>query len=197
MNQQRITAYHDFLRSKAQIVKEAGFLIPDEDMHPTLFPHQRDAVRWAAQRGKALIAASFGMGKTRIQIELLRHAHSYTNRPVLVICPLGVRHQFVVEDGPAMGVEFQYVRTDEEAAAATSPFLITNYERVRDGNITDATLSCLGAVSLDESSILGNLGTRTQEQFNILLADIPYRWCATAYPCAQRLPADDLLCRLS
>ena len=129
MNQQRITAYHDFLRSKAQIVKETGFQIPDSAMHESLFAHQRDAIRWAAHRGKALIAASFGMGKTRIQIELLRQAIDHTQQPVLVICPLGVRHQFVVEDGPAMGVEFQYVRTDAESAAATTPYLITNYER--------------------------------------------------------------------
>jgi hypothetical protein len=178
----KLTAYETFLKAKVQLSHQTGFSIADTDLHPSLFPHQRDAIRWAAYRGKALIAASFGLGKTRMQVELLRLAHKHTGKPVLVICPLGVRHQFIVEDGPALDVQFEYVRTDAEAAAANGPFLITNYERVRDGNISGATLSTLGAISLDEGAILGNLGTKTQDQFNILLADIRYRWVATATP---------------
>lgn len=182
MNHERIVAYEEFLRRKAEVSHEAGFRIGNDSMHPSLFGHQRDAIRWAARRGRALVAASFGMGKTRIQIELLRQAQRYTGRPVLEICPLGVRHQFTVEDGPPMGVRFVYVRNDEEALECKSPFLITNYERARDGHITGDTLAMLGAVSLDEGAILGNLGTKTQDQFNIMLADIPYRWVATATP---------------
>lgn len=182
VNTDRIAAYEDFLRRKVQIGYESGFKVSGDNMDPSLFGHQRDSIRWAAQRGRALLATKFGMGKTRVQIELLRQAHRHTGKPVLAICPLGVRHQFIVEDGPAMGVQFVYVRNDEEAQAADSPYLITNYERVRDGNITAATLSTLGAVSLDEGAILGNLGTKTQDQFNILLGDIPYRWVATATP---------------
>lgn len=182
MTQERLSAYENILRAKVQMSRQSGFVVTDEEMHPSLFGFQKQMVRWAAQRGKALIAASFGLGKTRLQVELLRQAHKRTGEPVLVICPLGVRHQFIVEDGPAMGVQFVYVRSDEEAAAATSPFLITNYERVRDGQITPEFLKTLGAVSLDEGAILGNLGTKTQNQFNMILSDIPYRWIATATP---------------
>jgi hypothetical protein len=182
MKSKHIAAYEEILRSKVQVTSQTGFAVAVEEMHPSLFGQQRDMVRWAAQRGRALIAASFGLGKTRLQVELLRHAHQRTGQPVLAICPLGVRHQFIVEDGPAMGVQFTYVRTDAEALAATTPFLITNYERVRDGNITPEFLSNLGAVSLDEGAILGNLGTKTQDQFNHILEEIPYRWVATATP---------------
>lgn len=182
MDSERIAAYNEFLRAKTQMTQDVGFKVDSSDLHPSLFPHQKDMIQWAARRGKALIAAKFGLGKTRMQVELLRQAQHATNKPVMVICPLGVRHQFVVEDGPAMDVQFAYVRTDEEAAAATSPFLITNYERVRDGNITSATIETLGAISLDEGAILGNLGTKTQDQFNLLLGDVPYRWVATATP---------------
>lgn len=177
-----IDAYTSFLRGKAQTARSDGFTVAEGELHPSLFGFQRPMVQWAAQRGRALIAAQFGLGKTRIQVELLRQAHRVTEQPVMVICPLGVRHQFTQEDGPPMGVQFAYVRTDQEAAEAGTPYLITNYERVRDGNITDATLSMLGAVSLDEGAILGNLGTKTQDQFNIMLGDIPYRWVATATP---------------
>lgn len=182
MNQEHVKAYERFLRSKAQITKESGFVVEDGELHPSLFQFQKDMIKWAAFRGRALIAASFGLGKTRQQIELLRQAHKRTQKSVMVICPLGVRGQFTHEDGPAMDVQFAYVRNDEEAQAAETPFLITNYERVRDGNITPAFLSALGAVSLDEGAILGNLGTKTQDQFNHLLAEIPYRWVATATP---------------
>lgn len=182
MQQTTIAAYERFLASKAQTSSLDGFVIDPDDLHPCLFGHQRDTVRWAARRGRALIAAHFGMGKSRMQIELLRHAHQRTGKPVLVICPLGVRHQFMHEDGPPMGVHFAYIRTDAEAQAAETPYLITNYERVRDGNISAATLDTLGAVTLDEGAILGNLGTKTQVQFNELLAAIPYRWVATATP---------------
>jgi len=177
---ERARAYEDFLRGKVQTGTETGFAV--DQMHPSLFGHQQDAIRWAARRGRALIAAKFGLGKTRMQVELLRQAHQRTGKPVLAICPLGVRHQFVVEDGPAMSVQFAYVRTDAEFEAASTPYLITNYERVRDGNITTAALGTVGAVSLDEGAILGNLGTKTQDQFNMLLAEIPYRWVATATP---------------
>jgi DNA modification methylase len=179
---ERSSAYQKFLLDKVQATGQTGFSVNAEEMHPSLMPHQRDMVRWAAQRGKALIAASFGLGKTRLQIELLRHAHQHTGRPVLVVCPLGVKHQFVTEDGAAMGVTFVYVRNDAEVLAADTPYLITNYERVRDGNIGAETLGRLGAVTLDEGAILGNLGTKTQDQFNMLLAEIPYRWVATATP---------------
>jgi len=182
MNNERVAAYQEFLAAKTQLTREAGFRVAKEDLHTSLFPHQRDMIQWAARRGRALIAAKFGLGKTRIQVELLRQAQRVTQKPVMVICPLGVKHQFIVEDGPAMDVRFEYVRTDEEAADATSPFLITNYERVRDGNITGDTLNALGAISLDEGAILGNLGTKTQDQFNLLLGEIPYRWVATATP---------------
>lgn len=181
-NPERIAAYEAILRAKTVVARNAGFTIQRDELHPSLFEFQKDMVQWAARRGRALIAASFGLGKTAQQIELLRHAHQRTHQPVLVICPLGVRHQFIVEDGPRLGVQFAYVRTDAEAEAAETPFLITNYERVRDGDLTPAFLATLGAVSLDEGAILGNLGTKTQTLFSAILHDIPYRWVATATP---------------
>lgn len=178
----KLRKYQQFLKNKVQVVSDEALAIDAKDLHPSLFPHQRDAVMWAFRRGKALLAMSFGMGKTRCQIELLRQASRQTNKPVMVTCPLGVRHQFVNEDGPAMGVRFQYVRNDEDILAADTPFLITNYERIRDGHITPETLRLLGAIALDEGAILGNLGTKTQDQFNRILGEIPFRWVATATP---------------
>lgn len=120
---------------------------------------------------------------TRIQVEILRQVHRQTGRRVMVICPLGVKHQFIHEDGPAMDVRFQYIGTDEQGLNADTPYLITNYERVRDGQISEGFLqSEIAAISLDEGAILGNLGTKTQQEFSRILSAIPYRWVATATP---------------
>ena len=179
--QTKLQQYLDFLRNKVQL-STCGGLTPLA-MHPSLFYHQQDIVRWALQRGKALIAAKFGMGKSRIQIELMRQVHQQTGRKTLVICPLGVKHQFIHEDGPAMDVQFQYIGCDEDGLNATTPYLITNYERVRDGQISAEFLqSEIAGVTLDEGAILGNLGTKTQQEFSRILSEIPYRWVATATP---------------
>lgn len=182
-----IAAYEAFCRKKAGLQPGAGFQVERETLPNTLrtpsgSEHQKDAVQWATRRGRGLIAASFGVGKTRIQIELLRQVHQRTGMPVLQVCPLGVRQQFTHEDGPEMGVRFQYVGSDEEAENADTPFLITNYERLRDGQLSQEFVDTLGGVCLDEAAILGNLGTKTQSYFVPLFADVPYRWCATATP---------------
>lgn len=177
----KLAQYEEFLRGKVQLGQSTGLQVGE--FHLSLFPHQCDAVRWALTRGKALIAMKFGMGKTRVQIELLRQVHQQTGKKVLVICPLGVRHQFVHKDGPAMNVQFAYVTSDEEALKAETPYLITNYERVRDGGLSEEFLQThIGGVTLDEGAIIGNLGTKTQDQFNRILGEIPYRWVATATP---------------
>lgn len=183
MNNFTLQDYLEFCKNKVQIESGNGLRIDATAQHPSLFPHQRDAVTWALSRGKGLLAMSFGMGKTRCQIELLRQVAKGTDKKMLVICPLGVRHQFAVEDGPAMGVRFVYVRDDIELLTADNQFVITNYERVRDGNISAAVIAeHVGAACLDEGAIIGNLGTKTQQEFTRIFADIPWLWIATATP---------------
>jgi len=176
------TEYQNFLESKIDIVERSGFAVDPGTLHPSLFPHQRDTIVWAARLGRALIAMSFGLGKTRVQCELARLIYERTGKPFLVVCPLGVKYQFSAEDGPALGQVWQYVRTDEEIRAATTPYLITNYERVREGNITPATINLLGGVSLDEGSVLRSLDSKTSDVFVEVFAPVPYRFVATATP---------------
>lgn len=175
------SAYRKFLESKVIVAERTGFDGSRSDIHRKCFPHQKDAIQWAVGLGRALIAMSFGLGKTRIQCEIARLVHTETAKKFLVICPLGVKHQFVNEDGPVLGVEWQYCKTDEEVRSAKTPYIITNYERVRDGNITPA-LHDFAGVSLDEGSVLRSLGSKTYQVFIDLLKDIPYRYVATATP---------------
>ena len=72
-----------------------------------------------------------------------------------------------------------YVRTDAEAAATDAPIVLTNYERVRDGDINPKQF---GAVSLDEASCLRSYGSKTYQQFLTILKGIPYKLVCTATP---------------
>jgi DNA modification methylase len=175
------TDYRTFLEGKLVDVARQGFIVTDGQLNPQNFPHQNAVIKWAANLGRGLIAISFGLGKTAIQCELARLIHERTKQPFLIVCPLGVKHQFSEEDGPRLGIVIQYVKTDEEIRAATTPYLITNYERVRDGNITPA-LHNLAGVSLDEGSVLRSLGSKTYDVFNDLFENVPFRYVCTATP---------------
>jgi DNA modification methylase len=175
--------YQQFLEEKIVVAERSGFDVDVSQLHALNKPHQNAAIRWAANLGRALIAMSFGLGKTRIQCDLARLIHERTDKPFLVVCPLGVKHQFSEEDGPAMGMQWQYVRNDAELLAAKTPYLITNYERVRDGNISAAMIaSNIGGVSLDEGSVLRSLGSKTSDIFKRVFAPIAYRYVCTATP---------------
>lgn len=173
--------YDDFLASKITIQEDAGFEVDPANLHPDLYLHQQKTVTWALRKGRALIAKVFGLGKTRDQCEIARQVHLRTGGKALVVCPLGVKHQFQQEDGPALGMDWQYVTSDAEVEAATSPYIITNYERIREGNI-DPRLHNITAVCLDEGSVLRSLGSKTYEIFERVFADVPYRIVATATP---------------
>ncbi len=174
--------YEKFLESKVQISLLKG-LECIGDYRQFLKPHQQDIFQWALSHGRGLIAASFGLGKTRIEIALMSEVYRHTGMKTLTVCPLGVRHQFTEEDGPKMGIQFEYVRTDEEAEESKTPFLITNYERIREGDITPKYLGDkIGGCSLDEGSVLRSLGSDTQLSFTEFMKPVPYRFVATATP---------------
>ena len=171
--------YTDFLTNKISIQPDRGFDADESILHESLKPHQIDSIRWACMKGSALVACSFGLGKTRINIAVLQQFHVKYNRPVLIVCPLGVKHQFQHEDGPVMGVQIDYIRNHEEQALSQSDFHITNYERVRD---SDLDLSMYCCVALDEGSVLRSLGSDTTQQFIRKFKSTPHKFVYTATP---------------
>ena len=78
--------YSAFLETKIPIVPASGIEVDDADIHPSLFPFQRDLVRWSLRKGRSAIFATTGMGKTRMQIEWAR----LTGERVLFLAPLAV-----------------------------------------------------------------------------------------------------------
>ena len=181
--------YQEFLASKVPQAEEKGFE-PLSEPHPSLFPHQRDVCLWAARGGRRAIFESFGLGKTRQHIQVAKwivekSRAEGTCKKYLIVAPLGVRHVFTREDGPAMGATIIYVRNDEEVAAAESDILITNYERVRDGGITLSPDVFAGA-GLDEASVLRSFVSKTYQTFLDLFRAIPFRYVFTATPSPNR-----------
>ena len=175
--------YQALVEAKVVTAKKSGFTVPKDDLHQSLFPHQRDIVLWNLEGGNRAVFASFGLGKTRMSIETARQIILREGGKALFITPLGVRQEFTRVEGPAMGVDIQYCRTMEEVAQATTPYIITNYERIRSGDITpDAFV----VVSLDEASVLRSTGSDTFEVFMSTFKEVKYKFVYTATPSPNR-----------
>jgi len=174
--------YEEFLLSKVPEAVKSGMHVTDSDVRPLLKPHQRDIVRWAVMGGKRAIFASFGLGKTMMQLEALRIIKKEKGGKVLVVCPLGVRQEFKI-DAEKLGISVEYVRNNDEVEVATADILLTNYERVRDGAINPGNFM---AVSLDEASVLRGYGTKTYQEFLTLFPSVPYKFVCTATPSPNR-----------
>lgn len=173
-------SYIDFLTSKIDIARETGFDVPLEEINPVLKPHQRDAVRWAIKGGRRALFEAFGLGKTCQELEWARIIVKYKGGKALIVLPLGVKQEFYRDASELLHMPVPvYVRNMEEARAANVNILITNYERVRDGD-TDPTY--FTATSLDEASVLRSFGSKTFQTFLDKFKGVPYKLVSTATP---------------
>ena len=175
-----MNSYNDFLKSKVIVAPESGFDAEPSEVNSALKPHQRDAVLWACKGGRRALFESFGLGKTAQELEWCRLVVQHTGGRALIVLPLGVRQEFTRDAVELLGMEApQYVRTMEEAAAATSQILLTNYERVRDGDIDPAAFT---ACALDEASVLRSFGSKTYQTFLDKFRGVRFKLVATATP---------------
>jgi hypothetical protein len=170
--------YDEFLEAKAQLAEPTGLHIGPADVHPLLKPHQRDTVVWAVRGGRRAIFASFGLGKTLIQLEIVRLTLAKVGGRGLIVMPLGVRQEFI-RDAAKLGIRATFIRSID--AACTDGIYLTNYETVRDGKLDPRAFD---VVSLDEAAILrGFGGTKTfRELMRMYEGSAAYRFVATATP---------------
>ena len=173
--------YTTFLRKKIRMASFNGFDVKPDALHPTLFPHQRDIVRWAVLGGNRAIFASFGLGKSVMQCEWLRQVSLQTDGPLLIVCPLGVRQE-LVRDAAMVGLELRFVRSAAEMEAGHR-FYLTNYESIRDGKLDPSIFT---AVSLDEASVLRSFGSKTYQEFLPLFEGVQFKLVNTATPSPNR-----------
>ncbi|MGG5486277.1 DNA methyltransferase [Gaetbulibacter sp. PBL-D1] len=172
--------YQTFIENKIIIAENYGFDINISLLNDVLLPHQKDIVKWCLQGGRRAVFASFGLGKTIMQLEIARQVIFKTNKPFLIGLPLGVIGEFK-KDIKLLDEDehIQYI-TDTDSIDSLVPMIyLTNYERIRKGDI-DA--SKFGGVSFDEASVLRNLKTETTNYVLEHFGKVPYRFVFTATP---------------
>ncbi len=175
-----MTSYREFLESKIDLATESGFVVDRLKINPALKPHQADAVAWALKGGRRALFEAFGLGKTVQEIEFCHLAAEHTGGRALIVLPLGVKQEFTRDAVELLGYEKpEYCRTMEEVKACDSQIVLTNYERVRDGDIDP---SYFVATSLDEASVLRSFGSKTYQTFLDKFKNVPYKLVATATP---------------
>lgn len=177
--------YLDFLKSKIEIATDSGFEIAPSKLNKALKPHQKDAVAWALRGGRRALFESFGLGKTVQELEFCYQAAVHEGGQALIVLPLGVKQEFTRDAVELLGYDKPvYCRTMEEVKEASgSRIILTNYERVRDGDIRPDYFC---ATSLDEASVLRSFGSKTYQTFLDKFKNVPYKLVATATPSPNR-----------
>ena len=163
--------YKEFLEQKKHTIGNFGFepnYIPD-----IAFDFQKYIVEKAVLKGRMAIFADTGLGKTLIQLSIAKNIIQHTNKKVLILTPLAVAFQFILE-AEKLGIDdIEYSKDGKH----TKKIVICNYERLHYFNSEDFV-----GVILDESSILKNFDGKIKTQVTSFVKKIPYRYLSTATP---------------
>ena len=172
--------YIDFLKTKMAISTDSGFEIDKNKLNPVMLPHQKDIVAWAIKGGCRAIFAKFGLGKTIMELEFCKQVIDYAGGQALIVLPLGVKQEFSHDAVELLGYDKPpYVKTMSEVRDCNAQIMLTNYERVRDGDIDPAYFT---ATSLDEAAVLRSFGSKTYQEFLKKFEKVKYKLVATATP---------------
>ena len=139
--------YDDFIKRKVVIAREDGLQLDVADINPILKDHQKLIVQWMVRGGRRACFASFGLGKTMIQLEAVRLTRQAAGGLGLIVIPLGVRQEFT-RDAAVLGIRTKFIRRIEEVEDDETIYL-TNYETIRDGKLDPQVFT---VASLDEAS---------------------------------------------
>jgi DNA modification methylase len=179
-----VMQYMDFLNSKIDIAPETGFDVSDSEINQKLKKHQRKMVRWAIKGGRRGVFAKFGLGKTVIDLEICRIIVKHEGGKALIVLPLGVKQEFCKDAVELLGMDKpEYVRNMAEVYASTGNILLTNYERVRDGDIDPTYFT---VCSLDEAAVLRSYGSDTYQTFLPKFKGVKYKYVFTATPAPNK-----------
>ncbi len=163
--------YEDFIKNKKHSIGNFGFeanYIPD-----IAFDFQKYIIEKAITKGRMAIFADTGLGKTLIQLSIAKNIINHTNKKVLILTPLAVAFQFILE-AEKLGIDdIEYSKDGKH----TKKIVICNYERLHYFDSNDFV-----GIILDESSILKNFDGKTKWSVTSFMKKIPYRFLSTATP---------------
>jgi ERCC4-related helicase len=163
--------YLEFLENKKHSIGECGFepnYIPD-----MAFDFQREIIRKSVRKGRIAVFADTGLGKTLIQLAIAKNVVNHTKGKVLILTPLAVAFQFILE---AEKMEVEGVEYSKDGVHSKD-IVISNYERLHYFDSKD-----FSGVVLDESSILKNFDGKIKNQVTSFVKKISYRFLSTATP---------------
>lgn len=161
-------SYAEFLAAKQRRVGDSGRDCDPGQVHPFLRDWQAEIVAWAVRKGRAALWEDTGLGKTVQQVEWAR----LSGDRALIVAPLAVCHQ-TVREAAKVDVAARYVREDDGRPG----IMVTNYEMAER---FDPTM--LGAVVLDEASILKQSNGKIRTALIRHFRDVPARLTCTATP---------------
>lgn len=163
--------YFDFIEKKRHTIGDFGF---EPNYIPEMaFDFQRAIIERAVKKGRIAIFADTGLGKTLIQLSIAKNIVQHTNKRVLILTPLAVAFQFILE-AEKLGIDdIEYSKDGKH----TKKIVICNYERLHYFDSKD-----FEGVILDESSILKNFDGKIKEQVTAFVKKIPFRYLSTATP---------------
>lgn len=164
------TDYREFITRKSQIANNSGFdpvWMPD-----FLFDFQQSLVEWAVRKGRAAIFADCGLGKTPMQLVWAENVVRKTNKPVLLLTPIAVGQQTLVE-AEKFGIDAK--RTRDGVFTGDKCIWITNYEQLHKYDPAN-----FSGLVCDESSAIKNFKSERKAAVVEFVRNIPYRLLCTA-----------------
>lgn len=163
--------YKEFLEGKKHLLGSYGF---EPNYFPEIaFDFQREIITRAVRKGRIAIFADTGLGKTLMQISIAENVVRETNGRVLILTPLAVAFQFILEAEKLDITDIEYSKQGKH----TKKIVVCNYERLHYFDPTD-----FQAVILDESSILKNFDGKIKNNITAFIKKVPYRFLSTATP---------------
>jgi len=163
--------YQEFLESKKHTIGNFGF---DANYIPDIaFDFQKAIIEKAVKKGRMAIFADTGLGKTLMQVSIAQNIVNHTGGKVLILTPLAVAFQFILEAEKLGITDIEYSKDGKH----TKSIVICNYERLHYFDKTE-----FQGVILDESSILKNFDGKIKNQVTSFVKKIPFRFLSTATP---------------
>lgn len=163
--------YQQFINNKKHSSNSYGFepvFIPD-----IAFDFQKEMISMSVLKGRIGLFADTGLGKSLMSLSFAQNIVQKTNGRVLILTPLAVAFQFLIE-AEKIGIDdIEYSKDGKH----NKKIVICNYERLHYFDSSD-----FEAVILDESSILKNFNGEIKNKITSFIRKVNYRLLTTATP---------------
>lgn len=166
-----MTDYQKFLQQKQHLIGNFGF---KAKWYPDIaFDFQKYIIEKSILKGRIGNFIDTGLGKTLIQLSEAYNVVLETNGRVLILTPLAVAFQFIIEANKIGIDDIEYSKDGN----FTKKIVLCNYERLHLFDANDFV-----CVICDESSILKNFDGKIKSQITAFVKKIKYRFLSTATP---------------